>query len=399
MRTRVEETKDRVNGDLELADAYDAKAQDVLTKLAAVKKVNESLGLLNKARNLPSCNGVKPNQPPVAEIVATAETALEKTVEDTCQRLSKLASITDFGRQDDDLKSCHSDLDGKTHLQHKVTDALAALLRAKGELEARQSEDATLATIEALSSQVPMPALEKNLETLDAITGGSEKVAARLAAKRKEIADQITALTTFAEGLVSRIESVKDANELRAVEREIDGKAASFAGHEANEAKLNAATTRCSRLAEFFSTITPLSQRGLNNPQDLVTVLDDCAAVRQQFSSGLSQVQSELIDQIEASKRNDAEAKGRAAKEWLQGMEKAWGEDGSDPAAFLPKLGGSPAFLPDDAKVALLALRATVREKLEANDEEWIVSRFQGISDKNRRQNLVERLQGLLSVD
>ena len=399
MRTRVEETKDRVKGDLDLADAYDAKAQDVLTKLAAVKKVNDSLGLLNKARNLPSCNGVKPNQPPVAEIVATAEAALEKTVEDTCQRLSKLLSITDFGRQDDDLKSCHSDLDGKAHLQHKVTDALAALLQAKSELEAKQSEDATLATIEALSAQVPMSALEKTLETLDTITGGSEKVAARLAAKRKEIADQITALTTFAEGLDSRIESVKDANELRAVEREIDGKAASFAGHGANEAKLNAATARCSRLAEFFSTITPLSQRGLNSPQDLVTVLDDCAAVRQQFSSGLSQAQAELIDQIEASKRNDAEAKGRAAKEWLQGMEKAWAEDGSDPAAFLPKLGGSPAFLPDDAKVALSALRTTVREKLEANDEEWIVSKFQGISDKSRRQNLVERLQGLLSAD
>jgi hypothetical protein len=131
----------------------------------------------------------------------------------------------------------------------------------------------------------------------------------------------------------------------------------------------------------------------------LVTVLEKCAAARQQFSSGLSQAQSELIDQIESSKRSDAETKGQAAKEWLQGMEKAWSEDGSNPASFLPKLSGSPAFLPEEAKSALSALRATVREKLESNEEDWIVSKFQGISDKSRRQKLVKRLQDLLSSD
>ena len=399
LRTRVEETKDRVKGDLDLAETYDSKAQDVLTKVASVNKVNDSLSLLTKARNLPSCSGVKPNQPVIAEIVAQAETALERTVEETCQRLSKLESITDFGRQEDDLNSCRSALDGKTHLQRKVTDALAKLLRAKGELVARQTEDATLATIDALSAQVPMPALEKNLEKLSAIAGGSEKVTARLAAKRKEITDQVTALTAFAEGLESRIESVKDATELRAVEREMDSKAAAFTGHAANEAKLSAATARCSQLTEFFSTITTLSQNGLNGPQDLLTVLEDCAAVRQQFSSGLSQVQSELINQIESSKRNDAEAKGQAATNWLEGMEKAWSDDCSNPAAFLPKLSGQPPFLSEDAKVALSALRATVREKLESNEEDWIVSKFQGISDKSRRQKLVKRLQDLLSAD
>lgn len=399
MRTRVEESKDRVKADLDLAETYDSKAQDVLTKIASVKKVSDCLGLLTKARNLPSCSGVKPNQPPVAEIVSEAETALERTVEETCQRLSKLESITDFGRQEDDLNSCHSDLDGKTHLQHKVTDALAALLHAKGELVARQTEDATLATIDALSPQVPMLALEKNLETLNAINGGSEKITARLAEKRKEITEQIIALTAFAEGLESRIQSVKDATELRAVEREMDNKAAAFTGNAANEAKLSAATARCSQLAEFFSTTTTLSQKALNGPQDFVTVLEDCAAVRQQFSSGLSPVQSELIDQIESSKRNDAEAKRLAAKKWLEGMQKAWSDDCSDPGAFLPKLSGPPAFLPEDAKVALSALRATVREKLESSEEDWIVSKFRGISDKIRQQKLVKRLQDLLSAD
>ena len=211
----------------------------------------------------------------------------------------------------------------------------------------------------------------------------------------REITDAIATLNTFAAGLEARIESVKDANGLRALEREIDGKAASFVGHAANEAKLSAAIVRCSQLAEFFSAIILLSQR-LNSPQDLRSALDGCAAVRQQFP-GLSQVQSELIDEIESSKRNDAEAKSRAAKEWLQGMEKRWKEDSSDPAALLQKLSEPPAFLPEDARVALSSLNATVREKLESNEEEWIVSRFQGISDKSRRQNLVKRLQDLLS--
>lgn len=241
--------------------------------------------------------------------------------------------------------------------------------------------------------------LEKNLEKLSAITGGSETVAGRLAVKRKELTDQLAVLSAFADGLEDRIEAVKDANGLRTLEREIDGKAASFASHAANEAKLSTATARCSQLSEFFNAITPLSQRALNSRQDLVAVLDDCAAVRQKFSFALSQAQSELIDQVESSKRNDAETKGQAAKEWLQGMEKTWREDGSNPAAFLPKLSGSPAFLPEETKTALSALRATVREKLESNEEDWIVSKFQGISDKNRRQKLVKRLQDLLSSD
>ena len=399
MRERVEETKDRVKSDLELAEAYDTKAEDLLTKLSTVRIVSDALSLLGKARDLPACSGVKPTQPAVAEIVTTADAALDKTVEDTCQRLSKLKSITDFGRQEDDLKSCHKALRDKTHLQHKVVDALAALLEAKGKLEAQQSEDATLQTIDAVSAQVPMLELEKNLEKLSAITGGSEAVTTRLAAKRKELTDQIAVLVAFADGLEDQIGVVKDANGLRTLEREIDGKAASFAGHAANEAKISTATARCSQLTEFFTTISPLSKRSLNSPQDLVTVLEECAAARQQYSCGLSQVQSELIDQIESSKRSDAETKVQAAKEWLQGMEKAWCEDGSNPAAFLPKLSGSPAFLTEEAKTALSTLRATVREKLEANEEDWIVSKFQGISDKSRRQKLVKRLQDLLSSD
>jgi hypothetical protein len=284
-------------------------------------------------------------------------------------------------------------------LQHKVVEALDALLEAKGKLEAQQSEDGTLRTIDALSAQVPMLGLEKNLETLNAITGGGEEVTARLAAKRRELTDQIAVLTAFADGLEDRIEAVTDANGLRTLEREIDGKAASFAGHGANEAKLSTATARCSQLAEFFATISPLSQKALNSPQDLVTVLEECAAARQKFSSGLSPAQSELISKIESSKRNDAEAKGQAAKEWLQGMEVAWSEDCSNPAAFLPKLTGSPPFLPEDAKGALSALHAIVSEKLESNQEDWIVSKFQEISDKSRRQKLVKRLQDLLSSD
>jgi hypothetical protein len=399
LRERADETKDRVKGDFELAEAYDTKAQDLLAKLNTARKVSDALSLLTKARELPACSGVKPTQPAVAEIVTAANAALDKAVEDTCQRLSSLSSITDYGRQEDELKSCQKALHDKTHLQHKVVEALDALLEAKGKLEAQQSEDGTLRTIDALSAQVPMLGLEKNLETLNAITGGGEEVTARLAAKRRELTDQIAVLTAFADGLEDRIEAVTDANGLRTLEREIDGKAASFAGHGANEAKLSTATARCSQLAEFFATISPLSQKALNSPQDLVTVLEECAAARQKFSSGLSPAQSELISKIESSKRNDAEAKGQAAKEWLQGMEVAWSEDCSNPAAFLPKLTGSPPFLPEDAKGALSALHAIVSEKLESNQEDWIVSKFQEISDKSRRQKLVKRLQDLLSSD
>jgi len=175
MRERVKETKDRVKSDLDLAETYDTKAQDLLSKLSTVRRVNDALNLLTKVRDLPIWSGVKPTQPAVAEIVTMADAALDKAVGDACQRLSNLTSITDFGRQEDELKSCRTALHDKTHLQHKVVEALKALLDAKGKLEAQQTEGATLRTIDALSAQVPMLGLEKNLETLSAIADGGEK--------------------------------------------------------------------------------------------------------------------------------------------------------------------------------------------------------------------------------
>lgn len=399
MRERVEESQDRLKGDLELAETYDTKAEELLTRIGIVTKVNEALSLLGKARELPACSGVRPTQPAVTEIVTRANAALDKTVEDTCHRLSELKSITDFGRQEDELKSCNRALHDKIHLQHKVTDALAALHDAKSRLEAQQSEDATLRTIDALSARVPINELERNLETLNTITIGSEKVTSRLVTKRRELTQQVDALVAFADSLDSRIGAVKDATELRALIRQIDANWASYAGSAANEAKLTNATKRCSDLEAFFAAITPLSQAGLNSPQDLAIVLDECAASRQRFSSSLSQTQLALIDQIESNKKSDFDAKSQAAKRWLQNMEKEWRENGSNPAGFLHKLSGSPPFLSEDAKTGLTALRTTVREKLESNEEDWIVSKFQGILNKVRRQKLVKRLQDLLTTD
>lgn len=48
MRERVDETKDRLKGDLELAETYDTKAEELLTKLGTVTKVSEALSLLGR---------------------------------------------------------------------------------------------------------------------------------------------------------------------------------------------------------------------------------------------------------------------------------------------------------------------------------------------------------------
>jgi hypothetical protein len=58
-----------------------------------------------------------------------------------------------------------------------------------------------------------------------------------------------------------------------------------------------------------------------------------------------------------------------------------------------------PAFLPAEEKAALTALQEQVNKKIESNEEEWIISRFKNISDKHRREELLKRLQDLLSAD
>jgi hypothetical protein len=397
MRNKVTEAKDRVTGDLALADAYDTRAADLLEKLSTIKKVPDALSLLAKARDLPAYSGVKSAQPAVAEIVAIADKTLEKAVGDTCQRLSILSQITDFGRQEDELKSCQKILRDKTHLQNEVIAALAALNDAKEQLEAQQAEEATLRAIGSLSTQVPLVELEKNLAALDLILGGSEKVCGRIIAKRKEITDQIAALNIFAEGLEARINSVKDGLGIRALEREIDGRIASFSGHATNETKLMAAAGRCTQLAEFFSAINRLNGQSINKLQDCETILKECEAARQQYSATVSQGQSDLLGQIESAVRKQAEAKSQAAVAWLEEMAAEWNKDSSNPIAFIQRLTASPAFIPEDTKVALLALRAAVQAKLEAQQAEEATLRT--INSLSTQVPMVELEKNLATLD
>jgi len=59
-------------------------------------------------------------------------------------------------------------------------------------------------------------------------------------------------LKAFAEGLDARIDSVRDANGVRALEREIYGKVGLFAGHATLEGKLTAVIARCSQSCGVF---------------------------------------------------------------------------------------------------------------------------------------------------
>ena len=66
------------------------------------------------------------------------------------------------------------------------------------------------------------------------------------------------------------------------------------------------------------------------------------------------------------------------------------------PTAFLQKLEHPPRFLSGEAVVRLSRLQAQAQARLEADEEGWIVERFQGITDKARRERLVKKLQEML---
>jgi len=71
----------------------------------------------------------------------------------------------------------------------------------------------------------------------------------------------------------------------------------------------------------------------------------------------------------------------------------------SNPTGFLRNSAAFLPSLPDDARIVLSELRTAVQGQVEANEEDWIVSKFQAISEKGRRKRLLTRLQELLSVD
>ena len=396
MGQRVEEAKDRVKADLGSADTYDAQAQDVLNKLESTRKVSDALDQLKKALALPAYSGVTPAKPLFKEIVNKAESKLEAIVEAECQRLSKLSTLTDYGRQEHDLKMFLNKLADKTQLQHKVNDALAKLQQACGDLEAKQSEAADMSKVDALSVHGPLVELEANLRKIDAMTGGSEKVQARRAEKRQELAGRIHAIITFADELDARIQSVASAKDLRNLEVDIHRNSGFLSGH-VGEAKSKAAIERCAALGTFFTVVDSLRGKPMETPEGLTAILAECEDVRQHQGAGLSTAQTQVLTEVEAAKHQEAEAKRQAARGWLEAKQKSWDADAADPSAFLRGLERRPAFLPEDAVTALFGLQASAREKLEADEENWIVARFQGITDKARKEHLLNKLQKMLA--
>jgi hypothetical protein len=399
LRPKAVEALERIQSGLKLASDYDTAAEEILSKLTTVRRVNDALSLLNKAQHLPQLSGVTPTKQSVPEIIQTAEETLDKRVAATCKELSTLKSLTDYSLQEEELRSCHKALREKQHLQSKVLEAITALLEAKTALETKLSEGEILARIEAFSAQVPLLELEATLEKLGKIVGGSEAVTARLNAKRGEVSAQITSLAGFADAIDARIEAVQDGNALRNVERDIDVKGALFSGHTASEEKLQTARARCAQLAEYFSTLTQLTGRGLHKPSDLSALLEETAKTRAKFSAGLSSTQLELLDKLEASKQKDAETKSQEASDWLKRIEKAWQEESMKPAELLQRLDNPPTFLPDASRGEVSVLATKIQDKIESNEEEWIVTRFQGISDKARRERLLKRLQDMLAAE
>ena len=201
-------------------------------------------------------------------MLAAAEAKLEAVVEDTCQRLAKLTAITEFGQQERDLQNFSTALADKTHLQSKVTTALAKLQQARTDLEAKHSENAQMVEINAFSSRAALPEMRESLKSLAAMTGGSEKVVARQAAKRQELEDRVAALTAGVEGLADKVDTVASDKELRALEQEIASGSMYFAGDAPSEDKRKAALDRCAQLEEFFSAASSLSGKELRSPED-----------------------------------------------------------------------------------------------------------------------------------
>lgn len=399
LRTKVEEAKERIQGGFKLASEFDVEAEDILCKLTTTRRVTEALSLLNKAQHLPPFNGVIPSRPPVSEIIQTAEATLDKTVDTACKQFSTLNSLTDFGRQEDELKSCFKALKDKQHLQHKVHEALDVLTQARTKLETQQSEEAVLARIDDFSIQVPLLELGTNLEKLNDIPECSEAVRIRLTAKRTEVEAQIAFLHEFADSIEARIAGIQDSGALRNLERDIDSKSPLFAGHTASENKFQTARERCSELTENFGLLTRLDGRRLHTPADLIAILEECAKVRTKCRTSLSSTQLELLNKLENSKRKEAETLCQEARMWLQDIEGTWTQGTTKPADLLQRLKAPPAFLPDEAQAVLITLTKNIRDRMESNEEEWIIARFQGISDKARREHLLKRLQDVLSAE
>jgi hypothetical protein len=396
-RTSAEESKCQLEGHLTHTDTYDSQAHDVLNKLASVKRIPDALALLSKAQQIPACGAVIPSEAPPKEIIQKANDRLIELVEESCVSLSKLSSISDYSRQEDELKTCQKALQEHPAQKQKVSKALETLAAAKQQLESRQVENQLLSTIEAFSSQVPLQELEVNRTKLLAIAVTEGVAYEAKLQKLSDVERQLAILKSFVQSLDERLTTVRDQQAIQNLDRDLDRMRPMFKGCQIEEQELTRVQGLCSNLGKFLSELSHLDQSDITSAQQHTDFQSKAAALRKNYEQLVSPDQLDLLAEVEASKLAEVAEKQDIASSWLKKAQETSETQSADPGSCFQTLNHAPAFLTAEQEKQRQLLIQAVRLKIEASEEEWIVAKFQEIPDTERKVRLLARLQQLIS--
>ncbi len=373
---------------------YDEAVKDIEDKLAKALSVSTISTLLDKLAKLEEPFIVVSRLPgPLALRQKVLERARELT-EDICKKNEYLSDIRQYGRQEEALKRALAELHrlGLTELTQRVQQALDQLEKEQLRLTQEREIEILLNQINSFDSTGNLSRLRKNLSELKKYIG-HEAETIRTAAQNKaaDIEAEVKRLEAFILNLDKRLDAVSNAEEARALEREIIKERGRFEGTP-DIGDISAAEERVAKLIDFFSEVEGDLPKSTEEANHLINKLAELPSI---YEGCLSDAQRQKIENRIREIQEYAKVQGEEARRWLEDCRQRL-DSGEDLQSVEEALSKPHPFLPEDMQPLLEGLREELlNRRVIQRQEEEVLKRVADMPTSGSLADLCRRKQEL----
>jgi Uncharacterized protein involved in chromosome partitioning len=400
----AERLADLLAQNLKELTTYETIEQDILSALDAPRSTPHDVARLYKRiSTLPALSHIQRGSALSEEqLRARITQKLEARVLERCRTLANLQQLEDFKEQDRELEELaqlaveHGNASLRTH----VVTARRELEKAKKAREDERKDAELREYLRGLRHQSFDAMSIKNLRNLatelESCRPVTPLVQAELGSLRDAVQCALSDLETFAEGMTARLDAIDTPAALEVFRAQLNRQASRYDGSP-EEALLAAATERAEGIAGAFAALQRASVPTVTSPEEADALIRGLEEARIQFTPHFSPPQADLFAKAVARVRSLSDGEAQRAIAALEELERRAAADHTNLSDLQRRLEVPLPFLPENQRPRLVALRAQIRERIDADEIEAIVARFLALSSPEHRQHCLARLQSLVA--
>ena len=170
-----------------------------------------------------------------------------------------------------------------------------------------------------------------------------------------------------------------------------------FEGTEESEQLLNVRTI-CDKCLLFFKDISFVKHVKTQSPEEIYEIIDNLKKIKSKYNIFLGKISDLVISDIVNDLHKKISYNEECAVDWLINL-KGWSEKKLSPRKVIAELEQPHNFLPSSAFADLELLKVNVRSTLDSDQLFQIIELFKGISNKDKREACISKLNELNNDD